>query len=159
MNQIMTEQYPTFQLYQALRDQLMDLLTDADLRYTPGGPNPPLGVLCREIGEVEYTYIQSFKTFTHDFSYRDTTSGLAESVAQLAAWFGELDQELRATIEGLSDEDIANRLIDRGGGFKLPPRYQLEVYKEALLIFYGKASVYLKAMGKTLPEQWQDWIT
>src|SRR5919108_157477 len=84
---------------------------------------------------------EQYPTFTHDFSYRDTTSGLAESVAQLAAWFGELDQELRATIEGLSDEDIANRLIDRGGGFKLPPRYQLEVYKEALLIFYGKASV------------------
>jgi hypothetical protein len=27
-----------------------------------------------------------------------------------------------------------------------------------LLIFYGKASVYLKALDKTLPEQWQAWI-
>ena len=47
MNRIMTEYYPTFQLYQALRDQLMTILTDKDLRYTPGGANPPLGTLCR----------------------------------------------------------------------------------------------------------------
>jgi hypothetical protein len=38
------------------------------------------------------------------------------------------------------------------------PTFQLEVYKEALLIFYGKASVYLKAMGKPRPQQWQEWI-
>jgi hypothetical protein len=34
----------------------------------------------------------------------------------------------------------------------------LEIYKEALLIFYGKTSVYLKATGKELPEQWLAWI-
>jgi len=44
------------------------------------------------------------------------------------------------------------------GDFKLRPAIQLSIYNEALLIFYGKASVYLKAMGKTLPEQWEDWI-
>jgi len=49
-------------------------------------------------------------------------------------------------------------VIDRGGDFKLPPRIQLEVYKEALLIFYGKTDVYLKAMGKALPTQWREWI-
>ncbi len=158
MNSIMTEYYPTFQLYQALRDQLMTILTDEDLRYTPGGTNPPLGTLCRTIGEVEYAYIQSFKTFALDFSYRNTTAGLADSVRQLTAWFAALDQDLRATIEGLSEDDITNRLLDRGGDFQLPPQIQLDVYKEALLIFYGKVSVYLRAMGKSLPQQWQDWL-
>lgn len=38
------------------------------------------------------------------------------------------------------------------------PTFQLEVYKEALLIFYGKASVYLKAMGKPRPPQWRERI-
>jgi len=158
MNRIMTEYYPTFQLYQALRDQLMTIVTDEDLRYTPGGTNPPLGTLCRTIGEVEYAYIQSFKTFTQDFSYRNTAAGLADSVRQLTAWFAALDQDLRATIEGLSEDDITNRLIDRGGDFQLPPQIQLSVYNEALLIFYGKVSVYLRAMGKSLPQQWQDWL-
>lgn len=157
MNRIMTEYYPIFQLYQALRDQLMELLTDADLHYTPGGANPALGVLCREIGEVEYAYIQSFKTFTIDFSYRNTTPGLEDSVQQLGTWFAALDQELRSTVEQLSDDDIAQRQVDRGS-FTLPPQIQLDVYKEALLIFYGKVNVYLKAMGKTLPQQWREWL-
>ena len=52
----------------------------------------------------------------------------------------------------------ANRKIDRGGGFIISPAIQLEIYKEALLIFYGKADVYLKAMGKPRPEQWTVWI-
>jgi hypothetical protein len=158
MNRIMTEYYPTFQMYQAMRDQLMTILTDEELRYTPGGANPLLGTLCREIGEVEYAYIQSFKTFALDFSYNNPTLGLAESVAQLTAWFAALDQDLRATIEGLSEDDIANRLIDRGGDFQLPPQIHLNVYQEALLIFYGKVSVYLRALGKSLPQQWQDWL-
>lgn len=158
MNQIITQHYPMFQLYQSLRDKLIDLLSDDDLRYTPGGTNPTLGELCREIGEIEHAYIQSFKTFTQDFSYRNTTAGLAEDVARLKHWYAELDQELRATIEGLSDDDLANRMIDRGHDFKLPPQMQLDIYKEALLLFYGKATVYFKAMEKALPDQWREWV-
>jgi DinB superfamily len=158
MNSIMTDYFPTFQLYQAIRDQLMETLTDSDLGYTPGGANPPLGALCREIGEVERAYIDSFKTFALDFSYRNTTPGLENSVAQLIAWYADLDAELKATIERLSQEDISSRLIDRGGDFKLPPQIQLSVYQEALLIFYGKAIVYLRASGKTPPRQMEEWL-
>jgi uncharacterized damage-inducible protein DinB len=158
MNSIMSEYYPTFQMYQALRDQLMILLTDEDLHYRLDGTNPTLGALCREMGEVEVAYIQSFKTFKQDFTYRNTEPGLEESVTALATWFAELDRELQAVIEGLSEEDITSRTIDRGDDFRPAPFIQLEIYKEALLIFYGKVSVYLKAMGKILPEQWQEWI-
>jgi hypothetical protein len=158
MNSIMTSYFPVFEMYQAIRNQLMETLKDADLAYTPGGANPPLGVLCREIGEIERAYIDSFKTFKLDFSYRNTTPGLEASVAQLVSWYAELDAELKTTIEGLSEEDITNRLVDRGGDFKLPLRIQLNVYQEALLIFYGKAIVYLRAMGKTPPQQMQDWL-
>jgi hypothetical protein len=158
MNRIMTEYYPTFQMYQALRDQLMAILTDEDLHYALGGANLPLGTLCREIGEVEHAYIQSFKTFAQDFSYRNPSPSLETSVSRLTSWFTELDEELKATIEKLSDDDLDNRLIDRGGDFKLRPQTQLEIYNEALLIFYGKTSIYLKALGKPLPQQWQEWI-
>jgi hypothetical protein len=158
MNSIMSSYFPTFQLYQAIREQLMQTLSDHDLGYTPGGANPPLGVLCREIGEVERAYIDSFKTFALDFSYRNTTPGLESSVAQLVAWYADLDAELKSTIEGLSEQDINGRLVDRGGDFKLPPQIQLNIYQEALLIFYGKAIVYLRAIGKTPPQQMQDWL-
>jgi uncharacterized damage-inducible protein DinB len=158
MNSIMQEQYPMLQQYQALRNQLMEMLSDDDLGYSPGGENRTLGALCREMGEVEHAYAQSFKTFRQDFHYRNEEEGLAGSVARLTAWFAALDEELKAALEALSEEEIQNRVIDRGGGFTLPPTIQLHVYREALLIFYGKTSVYLKAMDKVLPEQWQAWI-
>jgi hypothetical protein len=68
MNSILADYYPTFRLYQALRSQLMELLNDDDLRFTPGGDNPPLGALCVEIGEVEHAYIQSFQNGRMDLS-------------------------------------------------------------------------------------------
>jgi hypothetical protein len=145
-------------MYQALRTQLLELLSDEELNYQVGGANPTLGALCREIGETEQAYIQSFKTFTINFAYGNSDPNLEKRVSALAAWYAQLDHDLRQAVEALSEEDIQQRLVHRGGDFKLPPTIQLDVYKEALLIFYGKASVYLKAMGKTLPEQWADWI-
>lgn len=156
MNKIIKEYYPTFELYQALREQLLNILSNEELDFQPGGDNTTLGFLCREIGEIEYSYIQSFKTFKQDFSYRNREAGLEGSVARLASWYKTLDKELKTTIDDLSEKDL-DRSIDRGD-FSLRPLAQLDVYKEALLIFYGKVSVYLKMMGKARPEQWVDWI-
>lgn len=158
MNSIITDAYSLFELYQALRNQLMEILTDEDLSFRPGGDNPSLGELCRQIGEIEQSYINSFKTFEQDFSYRNQEPGLQNSIGQLTTWFEALDKELKKVIEGLTEEMIQNQTIDRGGGFNVSPRMQLEIYKEALLIFYGKTIVYLKTMEKPLPKQWQDWI-
>jgi hypothetical protein len=158
MNSLVENYYPTFELYQSLRTQLMDTLTDEDLLFEPGGENKTLGVLCREIGEVEHSYIDSFKTFTQNFDYHNDQPGLAGSVERLSAWFGDLDRQLKSTVSALSENDLMNRTIDRGGGFVIPPAIQLEIYKEALLIFYGKVDVYLKVLGKPRPEQWAAWI-
>jgi hypothetical protein len=158
MNSILREQGQILDLTQALRNQLMDILTDQDLAYSPGGENLTLGALCREMGEVQQAYISSFQTFEQDFGYRVDDPDLECSVERLRVWFQTLDRELRAALEALSEEEIQNRLIDRGGGFIVPPVAQFHIYREALLIFYGKASVYLKALGKTRPEQWLSWI-
>jgi uncharacterized damage-inducible protein DinB len=158
MNSIIEEYYSIFEMYQSLREQLMDSLTDEELAYSPGGENMTLGELCREMGEVEYSYIQSFKTLKQDFDYRNEEPELEASVEKLSDWFKDLDGELRAAIEAFSEEDLQKKVIVRGPEFHISPRIQLEVYKEALLIFYGKASVYLKAMGKPRTEQWQHWI-
>lgn len=158
MNSIMQNVYPIFRMYQALRNQMMDLLSDEELNFRPGGDNPPLGAICREIGEVEHAYIESFRTFTQNFDYRLDDPATAHSVSKLQAWYARLDAELEETVTALSEDEIQNKEIDRGGGFTISPRIQLEIYKEALLIFYGKSSVYLKAMHKDLPEQWRAWI-
>lgn len=156
MNAILRDQYPLFEHYQALRSQMLDLLTDVDLAFTLPG-NPTLGELCREIGETEHCYVESFRHFTQNFDFRADDPALERDLARLREWYARLDTDLHAAISALSDDDCENRLIDRGG-WSVPPRIQLEIYKEALLIFYGKASVYLKALDKPRTEQWREWI-
>jgi len=158
MNSIMQDYWPLFELYQAMRGQMLGLLSDDELLFSPGGANRPLGELFREIGETERAYIDSFKQFVCDFSYRNPEPGLGESTERLGAWFTALDQELKAVIAGLTNEQIQNQRVRRGPNFEPPLQIQLSVYQEALLIFYGKASVYLKALEKPMPEQVRNWI-
>ena len=158
MNTIMESYYPIFRLYLSLRDQMMDLLEDGDLDFRLAGSNPTLGTLCREIGEVQRCYIESFRTFEMDLTFKVDKPELEQSVEKLAKSYAELDEELEEAISALKQNELDSRKIDRGGDFIISPQIQLEIYKEALLIFYGKTSVYLKALGKELPEQWQHWI-
>ena len=155
MNSIVTTQFELLHETTALRDQMLAMLTDADLAYRLPG-NPTLGELCKEMGDVQQAYTDSLKTFKMDFSYRSDEPGLASSVEKLNAWFKRLDQDLEAAISGLSEEDIQGKTIDRG--WTVPIMMQVHIYREGLLIFYGKASVYLKALQKPLTEQWQSWI-
>jgi uncharacterized damage-inducible protein DinB len=156
MNRYMLEKWSWIEGGHGMRSQLLDSLSDADLAFNPGGQNITLGALCREVGEVEYSYIQSLKIFRQDWSYRNEEAGLESSVARLKAWFQALDDELKATVAAFSDEDL-NKTVDRGG-FSMPVELQLDVYLQALLIFLAKATVYLKAMNKALPEHFQEYI-
>ena len=158
MNRIISEQYGLFRLYQQLREELLATLTDADLAFTPGGDNLPLGRLCVEIGETERSYVDSFVHFSQNFDYRHADRAIESSVAGLRAWYEQLDAELYAAVAALSDDDVAQRHIDRGYGFLVPADVQLHIYQEALIIFYGKATVYLKLLNKTMSDQWQHWI-
>ena len=157
MNSQIQEFWDLNRMYTPLRDQLMESLTGDDLAYTPGGSNPTLGELCRELGETEYAYVQSFKTFMIDISYRTNDDGYLTSVSKLQAWYKQLDVELEAALEAVSDEDVANKQMDRGG-YEVPVHISLDILREALLIFYGKVSVYAKAMDKPLTQTWKDWI-
>ena len=156
MNRYMLEKWSWIEGTHGMRSQLLDSLSDADLSFSPGGQNMTLGALCREMGEVEYSYIQSLKTFRQDWSYHNREAGLESSVAQLKTWFQTLDDELKATVDAFSDEDL-QKTIDRGG-FAMPVELQLDVYLQALLIFLGKATVYFKAMNKALPQNFQEYI-
>ena len=156
MNSYMLEKWSWIDGTHAMRSQLLDILSDADLAFNPGGQNMTLGALCREMGEIEHSYVQSLKTFQQDWSYHNGEADLESSVARLKAWFQTLDDELKATVSAFSDEDL-KKTVDRGG-YMMPVELQLDVYLQALLIFFGKATIYLKAMNKPLPQQIQEYI-
>jgi len=156
MNRYMQEKWPWIEGTHAMRSQLLDILSDADLAFNPGGQNITLGALCREMGETEHSYIQSLKTFKQDWTYHNTEAGLESSVTRLKAWYQTLDDQMKAAVSDFSDEDLA-KTIDRGG-YATPVDLQLDIYLQALLIFFGKATIYLKAMNKPYPQQIQEYI-
>jgi len=139
-----------------MRLQLLETLSDADLAFSPGGQNSTLGALLREMGDIEHSYIQSLKTGRQDWSYHNTEAGLESDVTRLKAWYQRLDDELQATISAFSDEDLT-RLVDRGG-FSATVERQVDHFGEAGLIFFGKVIIYLKAMSKALPQEFQDYF-
>lgn len=156
MNRLLQEKWPWIEGTHAMRTQLIDILSDAELGFNPGGQNMTLGALMREMAETEYSYIQSLKTFKQDWSSHSTEASLETSVARLKDQFQTLDDEMKATISAFSDED-STKTVDRGG-FSTPLDLQLDVYLQALLIFFGKVTVYLRAMNKAYPAQIQEWI-
>ncbi len=157
MNAQIKEFWDLNRMYVELRDSLMNELSDDDLAFSPGGDNPTLGALCRELGETQHAYAESYKNFKVDFSYRRDDERHLTSVAALKEWYAQLDQNLEAALEAVSDDDVAEKKMDRDG-YKVPVHISLDILREAMLIFYGKVSVYLKAMGKARNEQWRDWI-
>src|SRR5262245_47098583 len=139
MNRFMQEKWSWIEGTHGLRAQLMDTLSDAELAFNPGGQNMTFGALCREVGEIEYSYLQSLKTFKQDWSYRNTEAGLESSVARLKAWYQALDDDMKATVSAFSDEEL-KKTIDRGS-FSPSVELQLEIYLQALLIFFGKVVI------------------
>lgn len=156
MNRYFQEKWPWIEGTHRMRAELLDTLSDADLAFNPGGENMSLGALFREIGEIEYSYTQSLQTFEQDWSYRNHEAGLDSSVARLTAWYQMLDEEMQATVSALSDEDLKKTV--KRNGFEMPLDMQLDVYLQALLIFFGKATVFLRAMTKTYPQDIVDYI-
>jgi hypothetical protein len=163
MNSLVRDHLPATYLeeYQSLRPMLVKILTDDDLGLQLGGSTVTLGGLCREMGEIEYSYIESLRSFRLDLSYRHSDDRVATSVAALTSWYEQLDQDLESAIADLTEDDITNRRILRdleGDGFAPPPAKQLDLYREALLIFYAKVSIYLRKLEKPFPDRWPTWI-
>jgi hypothetical protein len=156
-NSLIVDKFPIFEIYQSMRPLLFTVIEDADLAYTPANC-PSLGELAVQIGEWQQSYVDSFRTFKQDFEYRNPDPELRASKAKLLAWYAELDAELKKAIEALSEEQIQNQKVDKGG-WEASLTWNLEIYKECLIIFYSKAWVYLKQMGKELPPYIVTWIS
>ncbi|MGH2515523.1 MAG: hypothetical protein ACRDHP_07690 [Ktedonobacterales bacterium] len=156
MNRYEREKWSWIEGTHKVRFELLHDLSDDDLRFNPGGANITLGALFRESGDIEHSYIQSLKTLLQDWSYSNTDPGIETSVEQLTVWFQALDDELKAAVASFSDDDLL-KTIDRGG-FMVPVDMQLDIYLQALLIIFGKVSVYFRAMNRSLPENFQAFI-
>jgi uncharacterized damage-inducible protein DinB len=156
-NRVMQERWPWIEGSHTMRAQAIDMLDDADLAFNPGGQNMTLGALCREMGETEHSYLESFKTLKQDWSYHNEEARLEGSIARLKFWYQTLDDEMKSVVSAFSDEDLA-RIVEREGTPTWPVETQLEVYLQALLIFFGKLTIYLKALDKPLPKEFMDYI-
>jgi hypothetical protein len=157
MNKYMQEKGSWITGTHVMRNGLLDVLTDADLSFNPGGQNMTLGALWKEMGEVEHAYLQSLSSFKTDFSYRNAEAGLESSVARLKAWLESLDAEMEKVLTAFSDDDF-KKTVERGSGYTIPLEMQLDVYLQALLIFLGKLTIFFKAMNKPLPGPVQEYI-
>ena len=138
------------------RDELLSMLANEDLAFSPGGQNRPLGELCLRLGETQHCYAESFRLFVADFEYRHADPAVADDVGRLRAWYETLDSRLDAALSALGESD-RSRTVARDGE-RIPLAEHLLVFNEALLLFYGKVFVYLKAMGKGMPNKWGAWV-
>ncbi len=153
------------EVFMSLLDMGMDVLasalkgvTAADLEFTPPGDNVSLGELCRGMGDVAYAYAESFRTGTMDFSLSAEDRHSPRNGKELAEWIRAQEELLKNSIRRYSDEELNTKVVDRGGGWEIQLQTQFHVYREALLIFFGKLDVYLRLMKKERPEQWVQWV-
>ena len=144
--------------HHTMRDHLLTLVSDGDLEYKLPGWNPTLGQLLVELGDIQGVYTHSFETLTLDWAHRQVSPPSPITVAGLRAWFEEQDDAMKGALERFTDEELRVDRIDRGHGFIASPFVQHEIYREAVYIFYGKLSVYLKALERDAGEEWAAWV-
>jgi hypothetical protein len=157
MNRIEREHFGLLGMTHEIRDLMLATLTPEDLVFHPPGDNPPLRELCVEQGRCEHLYARSFATLKIDFREPLPEGKGLRPGEPLIDWFHRLDADLDGALRSISDDDIEKKAVDRGG-WTAPLSMQFHIYREGLLIFFGKVDVYLRALGKARPEKWKGWV-
>lgn len=145
----------------SMRDHLLTVVSDAGLAYKLPGENPTLGEVLVQLGDTQGVYTHSFDMFTLDWAHRQLAAPSPPTIAGLQAWFAAHDEAMKAALDRFTDEELRiDRIdrIDRGRGFIVSPFVQHKIYREAVYIFYGKLSVYLKALQRDAGEEWAAWV-
>ena len=120
MNRFMKRYPELMELNQKLRHDVLDAISDEDLGRTLGGDTLSLAELLLQQGRWEDDYVQ--------------------------AWFHGIEQSIKTTLEAMSDEELS-RPVKRGH-HSLPLEITAYTYRESLIIFAGKASLYLRSLGR-----------
>jgi hypothetical protein len=155
MNKIEKDFFGLLDMTHKVRDEAIATVGAEDLEFRIEGC-PTLGKVLTGFGDVETTYTESFKTFKQDFSLQAPGREEVTSGSAAVEWLHGLDAEFKAALSALSDDDLA-KPVDRGG-WQMPAEINFHTYREAVLIQFGKLDVYLRALGKTLPEEWVAWV-
>jgi len=138
-----------------LRQNVLEAVSNSDLEHRLGGTTLSLRRLLLEQGEFQAAYTRSFRTCELRFDVAAPTD--VDTLAQIQAWFAQLDGEMIEVLEALEDADL-KRPVDRGGRYSPPVEICFHTYRETLLIFAAKASVYLRALGRELSPQISNWV-
>jgi len=144
--------------HHSMRDRVLNVVYEADLAYKLPGRNPTLGELLVEMGGIQGVYTHSFETLTLDWGHRVPPPPAPLTIAGLRAWFAANDDAMKAALSRFTDDELQLDQIDRGHGFIASPSVQHMIYREAVYIFYGKLSVYLKALERDAGEDWAAWV-
>jgi hypothetical protein len=155
MNQLFDEE---IRGHHSMRDHLLTVISDADLDYQPPGRNPSFGQLLVDLGDVQGVYTHSFETFTLDWTHRRLPPPTPITIANLRTWFDAQDHAMKTALDRFTDDELRLDRIDRGGGFIASPFVQHQVYREAVYIYYGKFSVYLRAVERDAGDDWAAWV-
>jgi hypothetical protein len=156
MHPQLAEAHQIYVMAAEVRDRLLAEVHDDDLAFALPG-NPSLGELLAEHASAQQAYVDSFATRRTDWGAISFDSALASSISALAERFAQLDGDLVLALEDLGDGDPGNPEIDRDG-WTISAGGQLHTLREALIITMGKAVVYLRALGRPIPERVQDWV-
>jgi len=144
--------------HHSMRDHLLTVVSDADLAYKLPGQNGTLGEVLIELGDIQGVYTHSFETLTLDWAHRQLPPPAPVTIASLRAWFDAQDAAMKAALERFTDDELRIDRIDRGHGFIASPFVQHEIYREAVYIFFGKLSVYLRALERDAGSEWAAWV-
>jgi hypothetical protein len=144
--------------HHSMRDHLLTVVSDADLACKLPGSNPTLGNLLVELGDVQGVYTHSFETSTLDWAHRQLPPPDPMTIGNLRTWFDAQDAAMKAVLDRFTPQELQVERIDRGHGFIASPFVQHQIYREAVYIFYGKLSVYLKALERDAGPDWAAWV-
>lgn len=157
MNSYVQNEYDGVEETQALIWGLLDDVPESAFDYSPGGTNPTIRGLLRELAQTEIAYTRSFRDWVMSFDEEGESPVDLRSAASIRAGFTTLHEALKEAVASVSDADFPTRWIDRGG-FQVTPMMQIQIYREAILIIVARISVYLRVLGLPLPAQWVSWI-
>ncbi|ULH14087.1 DinB family protein (plasmid) [Deinococcus sp. KNUC1210] len=157
MNRLMQQRTHMIDLTHSLRDEVFKPISESDMEFSPGGSAHTLRGLMLEQADIQAAYAQSFRTL--HLSFGDATPDEQQNIQELRAHFARLDAELLAALEALSDEDLKRPHDPRG---LKAPGYTVETsfytYRESVLIFAARATVYLRALGRDVPALMKSFV-